>query len=400
MRPLLTLAALAASSTALAQGSCGVEQILSDASADFIRAAGADNADLYGAVSGVERNMLPLMHEVSDFGDNGIKLFVFEQRVVLGVGRAPAWVSGSDCKYGTQYAPVDMGSGNFGLAWTWGDVGLFYNASTAGTWTTSSGAMRGFSGFLGPASVIYYGLAAPFMPAGKTVNDSGAFYWDYIIGAELTPATVAIRAGYVGSSGVYVQGRESTTGLFFGAAANDAFANLPYLRAGLERLAVKKLRETLGFTSPFARRMQLPGAAEAPAKDRQSFTTGHLNQENLDEIIDVFASVAVKPSLFIHEARVGLHTKDWYRRAEDRDQEWSFRGVAGVLQMPEAVHYGAKGGLRPTAKFEADFALDDFGDAFGALQISARYNDPEVTDYFPYAEDALEIYFLMKMGGD
>ena len=30
--------------------------------------------------------------------------------------------------------------------------------------------------------------------------------------------TLAVRGGYIGSRGLYVQGRESTTGLFFGAA--------------------------------------------------------------------------------------------------------------------------------------------------------------------------------------
>ena len=135
---LAALVALALPSVALAQGMCGIGQVLGDASRDLMHAAGADNADLYGAVSGVERNMLPLMQAQSDTGDDGIKLFVFEQRVLFGVTRVPALMAGSDCKYGVQNVPVDMGSGNWGLACTWGDVGIFYNASTAGTWASGS----------------------------------------------------------------------------------------------------------------------------------------------------------------------------------------------------------------------------------------------------------------------
>jgi hypothetical protein len=391
--PLTVLVTLG-SGVALAQSNsdpdCGIANVYPSARQDLMRRAATDNTSLYGAVGTAERKVLPAMK-----ANEGMKMLVFEQHVLAGALAVPA-MAGGPCEDEVLLAPVDLTSGNWALAWSKDDFGLFYNASITTASAYGAGAMRGFGGFISTAGVIYYGLAAPFFPSGGKVMDDGSVTWDWIAGAEYTPGTLAFAAGYVGSKGVYFNASEATTGAFFGAAANDSFAEVPYLRGGIEHLLVPKVSEKIGRSSLFGRKLVLPGAVN-PAEDEDTdFYTAHAAQEGMAGIVDLWATYALKPTPFFHELRIGGHTRNFL--GIDPDEEgWGVRGTAGLVTMPEKLDLDVEGGRRFAATVETTYRVPG-GGSFGLIEMSMKYNDPGVLALFPYAEDALDIYFSLQFG--
>ena len=373
--------------------SCGVQTIFPSAQRDLMFGqAATDNTNLYGAVGTAERVVLPAMHK-----HEGMGMMVFEQHVLAGATEV-AVTSNSDCSRDVFRSPVDLTSSNWALAWSGEDVGVFYNAAVTNAYGAGSGALRGVYGTVSTLAGIYYGLAAPFIPTGTQSNEVSIVTFDWIAGAEVTPGTVAIRAGYVGSRGAYFQAAESRSGAFVGLAANESFAELPYARGGLERLAIPKVVDKIGRVSLFGRKLVLPGVvADQQDVTESNFFTGHLAQEGIAEIVDVWATYAVTPTPFFHELRVGGHTPN-FLGLDDDDEGWGFRGTAGFVTMPQRIDLDVEGGRRFSGSLEAAYHLGE-RDEFGIIEFSLRYNDPKVLALFPYAEDALDIYFMLSFGG-
>ncbi len=369
---------------------CWIDQALPSAQRDLMFRAATDNTNLYGAVGTAERVVLPLLHE-----HEGMKLLVFESHALAGALHVPA-VAAGDCANEALRAPVDLTASSWALAWSAGDVGVFYNASVTTAYPQASGASRALFDSLNTLSAIYYGIAAPFFPTGGEVTDTGVATWDWIAGLEATPGTVAIRAGYVGSRGVYFQAAERRSGAFFGAAANQSFANLPYLRGGVERLRIEKIEEKVGQSSLFARKLVLPGALGGDPEEAPDFWTGHVAQEGMGRVVDIWATYAVKPTPFLNELRLGGHSPNFTDR-DERDGDWAFRGTAGFVTMPERLDLATEGGRRFSGSLEANYRFESRR-AFSLLEASLRYNDPQVLALFPYAEDALDVYFLLSFG--
>jgi hypothetical protein len=97
----------------------------------------------------------------------------------------------------------------------------------------------------------------------------------------------------------------------------------------------------------------------------------------------------------LHDLRLGVHTPD-FLDSEEGEGTWQFRGMAGIVQMPESPIVGVDGGTRPSARVEATYGYD--GSVFSNIELSLKYNDPVVLALFPYAENALDIYFLLQFG--
>jgi len=370
---------------------CGVVKLFPTSHRDLLRRAATTNTNLYGAVGTAEREVLPLMHS-----HEGMALFSYEQHVLAGAMHVPVMAIG--CESSMLMAPVDLTSSNWALAWSQGDVGVFYNASVTTVQAYGGAPMRGFGNFISSAASIYYALGAPFFPAGSNQYDNGSVTWDWIAGAEVTPGSVAIRAGYVGSNGAYFQASEKHSGAFFAAAANQGFEQLPYLRGGIERLRLEKLVDKVGQTSAYVRLLELPGAVgQVPQAQPEpdDLDTLHLSQEGMGQLIDVVTAVAWKPTPLLHELRVGVHTPH-FLGIEERDDSWDFRALGGVVRMPESPLVHVEGGAKPSFRLEAVYGYD--GNVFSNLELSLKYNDPEILALFPYAENALDIYFLMQFG--
>jgi hypothetical protein len=387
--PLLLLA-----STAWAQSNsspnCGAGAVFPSAQRDLLQRAATDNTNLYGAVGTAERVVLPAMHK-----HEGMKLLVFESHVLAGALHVPARAMG-DCEDSMLRAPVDLTASNWALAWSNGDVGIFYNASVTTAYPQGSGSQRAVIDTVNTMAGIYYGLAAPFMPAGGKVTEDGTVNWDYIIGGEFTPGTVAVRAGYVGSKGAYFQAAEKKSGAFFGAAANESFAQIPYLRGGIEHLTLPATVEKIGRSSLFGRKLELPGVVGAEDGEPADLVTGHVAQEGLFRVVDVWATYAAKPTPFLHELRVGGHTPN-FLGIDDGDEGWGVRGVVGFVTMPERIDLDVVGGRRFSGALEAGYRSESRAD-YARIDLHLRYNDPQVLALFPYAEDAMDIYFLLSFG--
>ncbi len=372
---------------------CGIVTVFPSAQRDLlVGQAATDNTNLYGAVGTAERKVLPAMH-----AHEGLGIMVFEQHVLAGALHVAA-EGGGDCPNSVIRSPVDLTASNWALAWSGEDFGVFYNASVTGAYAAGSGAHRGMVGTVATVSSIYYGLVAPFFPAGSRESDDGVVTWDWIAGVEATPGTLAIRAGYVGSQGAYFQAAESRTGAFFGAAANQGFAAVPYLRGGVEHLVIPDWADTVGRSSLFGRKLVLPGVVGAsPDQTESDFLTGHVAQEGIYRYVDVWATYAVRPTPFFHELRVGGHTANYLGIDED-DEGWGVRGTAGFVTMPTRIDLDVEGGRRFSGSIEANYQLPGRNE-YGLVEMSLRYNDPQVLALFPYAEDALDIYFSLQFGG-
>ena len=394
MIPALWLAAGVAPALAQDDGGglgCSIVTVYPSAQRDLLLEAATDNTNLYGAVGTAERKVLPAMHAHEVVG-----IMVFEQHVLAGALHVPA-EAGGDCPYSTIRSPVDLTASNWALAWSGEDVGVFYNASVTGAYAAGSGATRAMTGTVATVASIYHGLAAPFFPTGSKQSDDGVITWDWIAGGEATPGTFAIRAGYVGSKGAYFQAAESRSGAFFGVASNQTFAKLPYLRGGIERLVMPKWADKAGRSSLFGRKLVLPGAVGASANEPDNdFLTGHIAQEGIYRVVDVWATYAVKPTPFFHELRVGGHTPNYLGIDED-DEGWGARGTAGFVTMPTRIDLDVEGGRRFSGTLEVNYQVPGMAD-YALIEFSLRYNDPEVLAVFPYAEDALDIYFSLQFG--
>lgn len=388
------IALLLLASTAWAQSNssinCGAGAVFPSAQRDLMKRAATDNTNLYGAVGTAERVVLPLMHE-----HEGMKMLILESHLLGGALHVPARAIG-DCESGTIRAPVDLTASNWALAWAVEDFGIFYNASVTTAYPHGAMGQRAIIDTINTLSAIYYGLAAPFFPAGGKITDDGSVTWDWIAGAEFTPGTVAVRAGYVGSRGAYFQAAEKRSGAFFGAAANNGFADLPYLRGGVENLVIPATADKIGRSSVFGRKLVLPGVLGAGAETESDFWTGHVAQEGIFRVADIWATYAVQPTPFLHELRVGGHTPNFLGIDED-DEGWGVRGVAGFVTMPQRLDLDVQGGRRFSGALEAGYRANDRS-SFGRMDLQLRYNDPQVLALFPYAEDALDIYFLMSFG--
>lgn len=395
MSPLLAVAVLLSRPALAGDNSdqnCGVDRILPSGSRRVMRQAAEDNSALYGAVGVAERKVLPMLHEHEDMG-----MFVYEHHVLLGATHVPAVAAGS-CEDSYLHSPVDLASGSIAFAFSRGDLGAYYVASVTIAEAYGSGPTRFLLNYAVPFTSAFYGLAAPFLKNSSEVGGSGAYGVDYVAGAEYTPGTFAFRAAYIGSQGAYLQAAESRSGAFVGVAANEAFARLPYLRGGLQRLALPQKGDRLGVSSLFARKMELPALSSEPAaQDDRDFWSGHLAQEGMLGWLDLVGAYAVRPTPFLHELRVGAHSEDYLELKKNREG-WGWGGLVGVASVPPATDLGVEGGTLPSASLQAVYGVDGRRSYF-RWDISLRYNDPEVLARFPYAENALDIYVGFEGGG-
>lgn len=372
---------------------CFVDEVIPSGSTRVFQQAATDNTNLYGALGVAERKVLPMLHKHEDMG-----MFIYEHHVLAGATKVPARAGGA-CEDSFLHAPVDLTSGSVGFAVSKQDFGIYYVASVTMAEAYGSGPTRFFLNYTVPFFSVYYGMAAPFTGALTESSDSGVYSVDYVAGVEYTPGTVAIRAAYVGSEGVYAQAAESRSGAFFGLAATERFVEIPYLRTGIERFGLDRLERRIGRSSLYGRKMELPALSERPeAQADRDFWSGHIAQEGIAEYFDVVGSFAVRPSPFLHELRLGVHTEA-YSDLEEMPEEWGYRAYAGVASVPPAADLGVVGGPKPSFTLEALYGLDSRGGYF-RWDFALRYNDPDVLARFPYAENAFDIYVGFEGGGN
>jgi hypothetical protein len=335
----------------------------------------------------------------------GRNYFAWDMHLVAGAARVPTLCTGQGRYAGEMYEqPLDLGATNLGLDAPLlhdgplnSSLEVFYAASV----TQSAMGSRALSWSL-PLLNLYPAVAAP---AIGTYNDGrGLFTYavDWIGGAYLKSDVVSVQAGYTGSRGLYLDITQDKAALFVNGILADGlqWSDASYLMLGVlqfDPLKVGLDQDKVGMSSLFYRDLPSGGSAVAPEpragiveRTSERLRTGHVRQEDIARLLDVRAAWEFSERFRVRELAVGLHTQDWHRREKSRsyqDEAGSVR--VGFVNLPDQPLLGLKGGVRPTIR--ADY-LQQVGseDTFG-LRLSARMNDPDLLDLYPFAYNALGV---------
>jgi hypothetical protein len=388
------------------------------------------NSQLFGAAAYAERVVFPRMDLKSAGGwknmDGGSGSFSLEVNAINGAAYVPSKETGGECpsEYGYLMHRVDLYASSSALSAKFGPVGLFYVSSITG----SSYATRVGSGFLPYAYGLGAGFAgylAPFQLKSLNYQDDlKSRATDYIAGAQIDLYTLgSARFGYIGSQGLFAQANGKIVKLFGTAALKDFkdVSAADYLRAGLDRQMWGKSDEALavGATSVFYRRLNykpptqfLNGVTQLDELSSE-FQTVHFEQVGLGGMVDIKAAGApFAEEPFLHQALFGLHTpafpfiRDLMVDGIDPSELAVFErdgfyldgsATVGMIRLPSLPYYGVEGGPKFSANLEA-VAWMPMEDVMRiAIAWSLRYNTADLLDAFPYAQDAVNHTFSIRI---
>jgi hypothetical protein len=379
---------------------CSVDPYEGTPSGAMVARALETNAAPYGVTQLANDLLLPTVGRLA--GEEGGKATVAAIRVdnLFSVAQVPTAVGGGCGRNPLAYAPVDLMTNRLGLAHQGRVAGVFYAVSVNGYGVHPLQVTRFTAPYMLFAVNSAYALGAPLLPAGTTPGERFTLTWDWVGGVVLSPASLDLRLGYVGSTGLYTNLDEHRSSVFLRSvlrAAREGQGSLPFFTAGLQQLPLpESTREQIGRTALFARKLRwanLPSTAPAeqadPASEGFDLWTAHVEQVGLAEgRFDLHFTAAARPAPLLHEAAAGWHSPG-YDPARPQATEGGFGLWAGVVTLPAARHYGVAPGLKPTVVFDVGGRLDDEGSFFhGGLKVNA----PETLDVHPYAVNAVSVF--------
>ena len=403
---------------------CTPQPLAGTVQQDVVQQSRDTNAQLYGAVSFAERVLFPRTEGHYETDRDGYPVWAIEVSVLNGVAFVPSVETG--CEFEHLNHRVDLYGSASGLSFNVGPLNVFYAGSLTGH-MYAKGVASGFAPYgygLGTA------LGGPLVTVPLTYVDLGAddgttsVSGDYMVGAALDVFGEGFaRVAYVGSSGLYTNVTGSRVRLF-AAAALDDFTELSYFRGGLDKQLVD---EVLGYSSLYLRQKELSAAGGEDASGevvtalddgslrQRTFRTGHVAQEDLFGVLDLDFAYALAPDLFVHDARIGLHTPIYgmgKRALSSGEGMYAFEEAAGdassiwrvplsvsigQVKLPELPYWGVDGGQKVSVEVEA-FMLFPSSDSGGLMILyTFKANDPETLSNFPYAQDALAHYFTIQL---
>ena len=304
--------------------------------------------------------------------------------------------------------PLDVAATNLGLALPLlkdGPLNSRFRFFYASSVTQSAIGVRAGSWSL-PLMNLYPAAFAPVVGRSSTGRSIQAYAVDWIGGAYFGSDVVSVQAGYTGTRGLYLDVTQEKLALFANTVLSDGvrFDNASYLLAGLQQLDLLELGASeggiaskVGVMSLFYRDLPQGEAAaeEVPAQqDRPGvidrLKTGHLRQEDMLDRFDFRAAWQLGGQSRLRELAVAIHSEDWHERRGRKlpDSEAIFYVRAGLVNLPDQPTFGVQGGVRPTLR--ADVAYKQDGAVLG-VRASARMNDPDLLDLYPFAYNALGI---------
>lgn len=376
-------------------GACDIFQPVAG-TAGFVNAIDAirTNATTYSAGEFARRRLRGQNYLAMDF------------HVVAGAARVPAWCTGSG--YGGRrsgemyFQPLDLGATNFGIDAPLLHDGplhssfqLFYASSV----TQSNLGARALS-WVAPLMNLYPAVGAPLLSGYS--NGRGLFTYavDWIGGAYLQSDVVSVQAGYTGSEGLYLDVTQEKIALFANTVFGDGirWTDASYLLLGVDQFDPRRFGnddERFGMTTAFYRDLPSGGTLEAPVEGvtrrvSERLRTGHLRQEDIGRLLDVRTAYEFGERFRLRELAVAVHTKEWWRRPDQSfTEERNGYLRVGFVHLPDQPLLGVKGGIKPTLRGDYTFQLEE-DDVF-ALRASARMNDPDLLDLYPFAYNALGI---------
>lgn len=365
---------------------------------DLAAQAQITNTRVFGAVGTLEREVLHYMREKGPF-----MIGLYDNRAILGAVRVPGVLIGK-CKHRLSDVPLDVMSNTLsvgvrlGPGWT-----LFYSGATTTTWGFVGPTWRALSLLDGPFFNGINVATAPIIGAGSYTRDANGYTIDYLAGIEGNSKMGTIRAGYLGSKGLYAGG--SLKKAFITSALTDGLENLSFLNAGLDgldwlpkkyglsRIALRKLQFQVGPDAPVVQPHASGKALAYPTptvrETLENLWTGEIQQRDLLGRYDLDLGARISP-FSLHHAFAGMHSEGYNPRktadALKQELRWSVR--AGAFYAQDQHYFGVEGGVRAHVEAELCKAFDRDGEA--AASVAFRLNDPDTLDLFPTAVNAME----------
>jgi hypothetical protein len=370
------------------------------------------NSRNYGIVGALERNILPELEGAED----GHFFLSLEHNHLWNAMQVPAVdMNSGSAPWPVRMAHLDLIGTSTSLGYSFGSIKVFGGWSMTGT----QSQLRIIDPVFAPVVNSALGWVIPFTGNGwnNFVRESNSYgpydrigrsTWmanhNWMVGALAEAGPVRLRAGFIGSIGIYTGASVPDLGAFAQTALTDEFKNLSYLRAGFDGLS--QPTKDLAWLGLYVRKLNwnvspVPPAlgAEVAFSDirRQALWSTHLDLINIiGKMLDVGAAVTLQPVTDLHEAHLTVHTPGFHgeydsetKRSRLKKNQDAFGLTAGIVKLPNLYFYGVEGGTRLT------FSAQMKG-RHGKLIL--RMNDPEILSVFPFAYNAVNFYF--QLGGD
>lgn len=370
------------------------------------------NAQIFGAASMAERQVLPIL------AANQGAILRYEMGATPGVLRTPLC-----SENGVEMGKVDLSGGGFGFGYRTGAFSLYAVGTGAthtmgGAWNERIGAAFMGIGLAQGSPIAFY--------KRRFAKDEGSLSvtFDAMVGAQVVTPHVSGSLAYAASKGLYGNLNLTPVTAFVSAVyqaakeevaegvadtRNDLLDRIPYARLGFTTLDfITGAAKEAGTTSLYLRRLQyasVPRGEVSFDSAKQTLaetglTTYHLDQYGLFERVDFSAALATEPDTFLQEASVGVRFGNpmptdvamaKIARGGDASGFSGVRAVVGVVRVPSVWYYGVEGGYRVRGSVEASLAASSSGRDFFSIRMG--FNSPETLSLYPYANNAGDVYF-------
>lgn len=301
-----------------------------------------------------------------------------------------------------QYA-VNVG---FGAKLPYG-FELFYAGNVTEAIVQSDDFAEGFVGHLTLLKGFGTGLLAPLMMAvtDQTVDGPQASYYDFVVGAGWGIGYGSIRAGYVGSSGLFLNIGSYKVGVDGAAIFNLEDRLLAYLKAGIGPYSTP-----IGLTSAFARASILSSGPHIdPVTGREiagpiaeeEWVTVHLLQQiaetkgwgiGPDELVEqpwleIEGAMTVKPNVDFYSASIRYNSGFLY-------------ASAGLTRPPDLFLLGGSHDFRGSLGAGLNIYVSQVNGEKLATErlpiVSMRFalNDPTMVRLFPTSPGQIVSFHL------
>ena len=381
----------------------GGKPIAGTAGFENARAALQTNQNTYSATSFAERNLFPAARRKGAKDEGGTFAaqwtFTFNATQVVSYDDRAKGSGNCPANYRVQLRPLDMQAGNIGVTGRWGQWGLFYSSSiTFGQQAYPNPFLRGMLWLM--AAPMYAGTAvalAPISGGWTTQTGASALAMDWIGGGRYEGEHAHARLGYAGSRGLYVDVGEDVVGFgLSGVVRGGELGRFAQLKAGGQRMPLKKLAKPLGFTSLYLRDLSfgppVVESVQAAAVEAGAGLDGllggvgrlrtfHFSQEDLGQYVDLDIAYATRPGSQLHLAALGGHSPD-FRATRDGAVGVGFLAKAGVVNLPGQPILGVDGGSYFSGRLEGR-GRNKAGTVGGGGSI--LFNDPELLALYPFA---------------
>ncbi len=375
--------------------------------------AGMTNAQVYGAVSAVNRVLMPQgKFDQSRIGG--------EFNWIWGVAQVPGCL-GKDCSGGYRLQTIDLTASNFAASYCTGGGGedaaedlrlcAFYAGAMTTTLASREGerftdnlvwglAGRGF----GPVAPLMLGLGGTEFRRGMTSVQTSA-----ILGVNVSSPWVSGRVGYLGATGdrgLYTDLSADELRAFVTVALIEEFQEVGALLAGVRKLGAD-WEDAPAMLSAYVRSLrQLPpqnltsgSDYQLPDLDDQAGAfhqwSAHVKPEDILRIVDVDAAYLIQPTPQLYNLIGTLHTPGFHQRGAASSEGRGGIGIGGgLVQLPELPAFGLRKSQNVNFHVEAVGAM---GDAFEG-RMRFHINDPEYLTTFPFARNSWSFYYYLSVG--